>query len=158
MNQQFVIRRLPNQFVEVNEQSISNTIKPFNHPQDISDYWHAHIGCRPDFVLEQERIDVILLDSTHTPTGWTMIALGGVNFCKIRIAEIMRPAIVSNSPSFVMIHNHPSGDVESSPADRSMTRQLQQATELFGINLADHLIVHGQNKQIWYSFRQRGLL
>ena len=54
-----------------------------------------------------------------------------------------------------MVHNHPSGDPTPSEADISMTLQVQEAAQVLGITLHDHLII-GKSREL--SFRSQGYL
>ncbi|RQW19203.1 hypothetical protein EH196_19400 [Bacillus sp. C1-1] len=49
--------------------------------------------------------------------------------------------ISSNGVSFIVAHNHPSGDTEPSKDDIAVTMKLQQAANVFGIRLLNHLII-----------------
>ena len=56
--------------------------------------------------------------------------------------------------SVILSHCHPSGDPTPSPEDVRMTRQVNEAADLLGLDLADHIIV-GQDR--WISLKERGL-
>lgn len=56
-----------------------------------------------------------------------------------------------------MVHNHPSGDTSPSKDDIRLTDRMQQACELIGIPLTDHIIVGTDNRQ-YFSFREKGEL
>lgn len=53
----------------------------------------------------------------------------------------MKTAILSNSASILICHNHPSGQPEPSPEDIEVTKRLAEAGRIMGIELIDHLIV-----------------
>lgn len=55
--------------------------------------------------------------------------------------EVLKPFILANGASFLVAHNHPSGDPTPSPEDISLTRRLKAAAELMGIPLVDHLVL-----------------
>lgn len=73
----------------------------------------------------------------------------------LRIAEVFRATLISNSPALILVHNHPSGDPQPSPEDVELTRVLLDAGKLLDIQVLDHLII-GRNK--WRSLREMGLL
>lgn len=57
-----------------------------------------------------------------------------------------------------MVHNHPSGDPEPSEEDRLITIRLEQAAELYGVELVDHVIVTGAWKDKFYSFKEQQVI
>ena len=50
-------------------------------------------------------------------------------------------AITDRAASIIVAHNHPSGNLEASAADRDVTERLCSAGNLLGIKLIDHIIV-----------------
>lgn len=152
--QQFVIRKVSSGYSELSE---NTPIQSFNEPAQIRDYWHNNIATDDRFVWDQERIVVVLVDAQVKPIGWTMIALGCLDKCVSRIAEIVRPAIVANAKGLIVMHNHPSGDVNPSSADNSFTRRLREACELLDLTLFDHVIVCEERNK-FYSYKQNGAI
>ncbi len=69
--------------------------------------------------------------------------------------EVFEPALCHHAASVIVVHNHPSGDIEPSQEDREVTQRLVEAGKILGIELADHLIV---SKSTHMSFQQRKLL
>ena len=86
---------------------------------------------------------------------------GTVNSASVRVAEVLRPAIRSNSPRFIVVHNHPSGDPTPSPEDIMVTRSMRQSAEMMGIEMLDHIIVgdgrNGRDDGRFVSMKRRGL-
>jgi DNA repair protein RadC len=81
---------------------------------------------------------------------------GSVNTSQVRVAEVFKQAILDNSPSIVVAHNHPSGDPTPSPDDVAVTRELVKAGELMEVKVLDHLIIgHGPGRFV--SMKERGL-
>lgn len=64
-------------------------------------------------------------------------------------------AIVATCAGIVLMHNHPSGNVEPSAEDLQTTRQLVEASRIMGIPLHDHVII---SEGSYCSFAERGLL
>jgi DNA repair protein RadC len=63
----------------------------------------------------------------------------------VRVAEILRQAIVRNCPHIIVAHNHPSGDpTPSNPEDYEVTKQLVEAAKLLDLELLDHLVIGHQ--------------
>ena len=65
--------------------------------------------------------------------------MGSLNAASVRVGEVFREAIRSNSASVVIVHNHPSGDPTPSPDDARVTEQLVSAGKLLDIEVLDHL-------------------
>ena len=109
----------------------------------------------------REVIRIILLNTKLRFQHMETIALGSINECTARIAEILRPAIVHTAHSFILVHNHPSGDPLPSQADIDLTRRLNEASRQLGLRLQDHLIIglprHSGDRG-YFSFREGGLL
>ncbi len=105
-------------------------------------------------VLTQEHVRVMLLDSSNRLITTKTLYIGTVNTAVIRVAEVMREAIIRNSPSIVLIHNHPSGDKNPSPEDINLTRAIVSAGQLMDIQLLDHVIIAGHD---WSSLREMSL-
>ena len=94
--------------------------------------------------LVQENLVVLLLNTRNRVVARRTIYIGTANSSAVRPAEVLRPAIRENAPSFIVAHNHPSGDPTPSPEDISVTRDLVAAGKLMDIELLDHLIIgHG---------------
>ena len=91
--------------------------------------------------LVQENLVVLLLNTRNQVVARRTIYIGTVNSSAVRPAEVLRPAIRENAPSFIVAHNHPSGDPTPSPEDVSVTRDLVAAGKLMDIELLDHLII-----------------
>jgi DNA repair protein RadC len=70
------------------------------------------------------------------------------------MSEILREAVVRNSPAVILVHNHPSGDSQPSPEDVDLTRTLIAASRLLDIQLVDHLVI---GRDSWSSLKTLGL-
>ncbi len=104
---------------------------------------------------ENEKVTALFLSARHDLISSKLLALGSHNKVHLQALDVIRPAVVSQAKNIVLIHNHPSGDVEPSEEDFVFTKKCQRATELIGLKLVDHLIF-GPTK--FYSFRRAGLL
>ena len=109
----------------------------------------------------REVIRIILLNTKLRLQRMEEVALGSVNECTARIAELLRPAVIHNAHAFILAHNHPSGDPTPSSADRHLTHKLKEASTLLGLHFTDHIIIGlpgGPGRPGYFSFRQIGLL
>ena len=69
----------------------------------------------------------------------------------------MKTAILSNAVNIVMMHNHPSSNLNPSKEDTMLTDRMVTVCEILGIPLVDHIIVGGDNSE-YFSFREKGIL
>jgi DNA repair protein RadC len=64
-------------------------------------------------------------------------------------------AIKTLASSIILVHNHPSGEVQPSNADKEITNKVKNILQITDTNLVDHLII-GDEK--YYSFCDEGIL
>lgn len=88
-----------------------------------------------------ELLFAVSLTKAGEPVAVQMIAVGGVDSCMVSVAEIMKLVLLCNCPAVLLLHNHPSGSISPSKEDRAVTERVEQAAEIMGIELMDHLIV-----------------
>lgn len=134
---------------------IREVVQPYTttSPADVACYLQENVFI-PFDQCKQEELWVLCLNTRNRITHDAMIYRGNVNSSVIRIAEIFRPAILVNSMSIILSHNHPSGDPSPSPEDVQVSRTTAEAGQLLGIEVLDHLII-GQGQ--WVSLKERGL-
>jgi DNA repair protein RadC len=89
----------------------------------------------------QERFAVLLLDVKHRILGQQIISIGTATETLAHPREIFREVIKQGATRVIVAHNHPSGNLEPSPEDLNLTRQLLQAAQILDIPLLDHLIL-----------------
>lgn len=97
--------------------------------------------------IDEKRIDykeffwVMLLTNANQIIGISEIAVGNTTGVSINIKEIYQLALLANATAIIVAHNHPSGKLVPSEADRKLTRKLTDASKLLDITLLDHLIL-----------------
>lgn len=104
---------------------------------------------------DREILSVLCLDAQNQPNSFNVASIGALNTTRTRPAEILKAAILSNALGLILIHNHPSGELDPSPEDLEFTRAVQRACEVVGVDLYDHVIVTDDG---FTSLRERGLL
>ncbi|HSI85947.1 MAG TPA: DNA repair protein RadC [Candidatus Methylacidiphilales bacterium] len=112
-------------------------------------------------LLSYESLRVILLNTKQKILGIEEVTRGTINESIFHPREVLRSAVTRLAFGFVLVHNHPSGDPTPSTADKKVTQQLKQASDLMGIRFLDHIIIgapRSENSKPYYSFRQFGLL
>lgn len=101
--------------------------------------------------LDREMVCVVNLDTKLHPINYSIVTIGTVNQAIVPIQNVFKSAILSNASSIMLIHNHPSGNVEPGEDDKRFTKILLEAGKLMNIPLTDHIIV-GAGGTNWYSF------
>ena len=99
----------------------------------------------------QEQVATLLLDNKHRLIGHQVVSLGTATEALAHPREIFQSVLRSGAVKLIMAHNHPSGDLEPSPEDIKLTRQLLQAAQFLCVPLLDHLILGNGN---YRSIRQ----
>lgn len=105
---------------------------------------------------DRELLFVLSLNAKLEPQALEIAAVGGVEECALDVRSIFKHALLNNASSVMCFHNHPSGDSSPSPADKRVTRRIEQAGKILGVELVDHIILG--DKGTFYSFRQNGEL
>lgn len=103
--------------------------------------------------LEQETFWALLLDQWNRVLREVHVSTGSINRCPVTPTEVFAPALREKAVGVIIAHNHPSGKPEPSPEDRALTERLQQAGELVGVRVLDHLVICTDS---YVSFADRG--
>ncbi len=93
----------------------------------------------------QESFYVMFLDNAKQVMGLAEISKGGFNATVVDPRVVFAYAIKAVASSIILAHNHPSGNLKPSTADRHLTKRLKEAGELLGIKVDDHLILTSQS-------------
>lgn len=102
-----------------------------------------------------EEAKIILLNNNNSILGIYNLSKGGISSTIIDIRLILSIALKTNSSAIILIHNHPSGNLNPSKNDLEITKTTKEACNLLNIKLLDHLIV---SKNGYYSFLKEGIL
>ena len=87
--------------------------------------------------------------------GKVRISMGGIDQTAVDVRNILREAILNHATQIAVVHNHPSGNVTPSQADKSLTQRINKASEMLSIRLTDHVVIADG---VYYSFHDQGLL
>ena len=103
--------------------------------QLLKSYWN-------DGRLElQEEFKVILLNRANEVLGIYNMSMGSISGTVVDIRLLFAVALKCNASGILISHNHPSGNLNPSEADKELTKKIKQASEIFDIKLIDHIIV-----------------
>lgn len=102
-----------------------------------------------------ESFFILLLNKANNTIGWVKISQGGVSGTVADPKIIAKYAVESLASSVILIHNHPSGNIRPSEADKRLTKQVSEGLRLLDIAVLDHIII-GEDK--FFSFTDEGLV
>lgn len=105
--------------------------------------------------LKKEHFMAFFLDTRNQEIRRETISVGTLNYNLVHPREVFEPAVKNLAAGIIVAHNHPSGCLEPSDEDLSLTKRLTQAGKLLGIELLDHVIV---TRDGFMSFKQKGLI
>ncbi len=97
-----------------------------------------------------ESFFIVLLNRANETIGWAKISQGGVAGTIADPIIIAKYAIDTLASSVILAHNHPSGNLNPSPADINLTINVQDGLKLFNVRVLDHLIL---TKNRYYSLK-----
>jgi len=112
----------------------------FKDPQAIYAHYRLRFG-----TLHDEQLLVIKLNHRLQYTGETLLRLGSQASVSLELRDVFVDLLKSNTKKFILVHNHPSGDVTPSQNDIALTLTLIQEARKLGFVLLDHVILslHG---------------
>ena len=100
---------------------------------------------------KKEHFYALYLDTKNQIIEEKLVSKGILNASLIHPREVFNPAIRASSNSVILVHNHPSGNYTPSKEDKEVTKLLDNAGNLLGINVLDHIII---GKDGYYSFKE----
>jgi len=105
--------------------------------------------------LQQEHFVALYLNTKNQVIHKQTIFIGSLNSSIVHPREIFKEAIKRSAASIICAHNHPSGNAAPSPEDIEVTKRLQEAGYIIGIELIDHLII-GDHQ--YFSLKEQGYI
>lgn len=105
--------------------------------------------------LSHEVFCVFYLNQSNKILRYEIISSGGLTGTVADIRIMLKNALLQNANKLIIAHNHPSGNLQPSHADKELTRKLKEAAEYMDIKLLDHLIIAGTN---YLSMADEGII
>ncbi len=109
-------------------------------------------------LLKDETVEmflVIYLNNASKYLNHEVISIGGITGTVVDTRIIMKRTLEENATKIIIAHNHPSGNLSPSQADKNLTEKIKQACVLMEINLVDHIIVSHSG---YFTFSDEGFL
>lgn len=102
-----------------------------------------------------EQFYIMLLARNNACIGISNISTGGISTCIVDPKIVFGTALKARASGIILAHNHPSGNMEPSQADKYITEKLIEGGKLLDISILDHLLVTPRD---YYSFANSGLI
>jgi DNA repair protein RadC len=102
-----------------------------------------------------EHFGILCLSTKNKVIGAHVISIGSLNSTIVNPREVFKSAILNNSSSIVLFHNHPSGDPTPSKEDIEITKRLYDVGELLNVDVLDHIVV---GEYGYVSLKEQGLM
>jgi DNA repair protein RadC len=119
----------------VRERTETYTAERCRNAPDVARLVSYVIGDRPGEILI-----VVGLDARNQIRKVVQVAQGGLSGLHVAVSDVLRAALATACPSFVLSHNHPSGDPTPSAEDLAFTKRLKDGARTIGLHLADHVV------------------
>jgi len=116
------------------------------------DVWNLCADIRDS---KKEHFAAFYIDTQNCLIERQIISIGTLNASLVHPREVFEPAVRLSASSVILVHNHPSGNCESSQDDVEITKRLTEAGKILGMEIADHVIVA---KDKFLSFKERNLI
>lgn len=125
--------------------------KPFiKNSQLAYECFYAHLSD-----LNHEQFWIMLLNNANKVIRLEKIGIGGMTGTTADPKKIFKAALENNAASIMLCHNHPSGNIYPSNADKQITNNLKKAGQFLEIKILDHIIIGNDN---YFSFADEGIL
>ena len=121
--------------------------------KDVADFIRSIY--EPNSIELQEHFFVLFLNQRNEIIGYYKHSKGAINATVADVRIILATALKSLAVSLIIAHNHPSGSLTASDADKKLTEKLKEAAKMMEINLVDHIIVTPKS---YLSFADQGLV
>jgi DNA repair protein RadC len=115
---------------------------------DAAKYLRRRLGSE-----DRELFVVLFLNHSNRLLGYEVVSSGGITGTVVDVRIVLRRALEQKATALILCHNHPSGNLRPSDADRQLTQQLQAAAKLLQLHIVDHIIVSDEG---YYSFSDEG--
>lgn len=136
----------------VKEKAVNYKTIMLNKPELIVEMFNSLFRLK---LKAEEYIYLLAMDTKCNIIGVFLVGKGTVKMTVITPREMFIRLLLCGSSCFVVVHNHPSGDVTPSKDDIALTRRIKECADMMGIDFIDHIIIGGDD---YYSFNEGGIL
>ena len=122
--------------------------------KDINQYARMFWGTDIEIL---ESFFIVMLNNSNNTIGFVKISQGGITGTLVDVRILAKYALDSLATAIILVHNHPSGTLKPSQADRDITNKIKNGLGLLDIKVLDHLIIIPDN-DAYYSFADENIL
>jgi DNA repair protein RadC len=105
--------------------------------------------------LIHEEFWVLYLNNSNKVLVKKQLSKGGITGTMVDVRLIFKRAVELTSVGIIVCHNHPSGKLRPSEADKNLTKKIKEAGKTLDIKLLDHIII---TQKEYFSFADNGIL
>lgn len=105
--------------------------------------------------LDHEEFWIIYLNNSNKVLQKNQLSKGGITGTLVDVRLVLKSALEVGATGLILAHNHPSGTLKPSEADKHITLKLKKAAESLDIKVLDHLII---TEKAYFSFADKSLL
>ena len=116
---------------------------------EVREYTIKLFECNLDDINVVECVYVITVNNANNVTGFMKLSQGSITASIVDLRVLFKFVIDSLSSSFFLVHNHPSGKNYPSDSDIELTKKINEASKILGVNFLDHIII---TEESYYSF------
>jgi len=125
------------QFHLVKEERDFKRVK-ITHSKDAAEYAHNFYGTDIEIF---ESFFVILMNNANNTIGYVKISQGGIVGTIVDVRIIAKYAVDALAVGVILVHNHPSGELRASTADKELTKRIKAGLATLEIRVLDHIII-----------------
>lgn len=105
--------------------------------------------------LPHEEFWIVYLNNSNKVIGKSQLSKGGITGTIVDVRLVFKTSLELGATGVILCHNHPSGMLTVSAADRQITKQIKDAGESLDIKVLDHIII---TENGYLSFADDGIL
>lgn len=105
--------------------------------------------------LEHEEFWIVYLNNSNKVLHRAQLSKGGITGTLVDVRLVMKQALELGAVALILAHNHPSGTLKPSAADKQITQKLKIAAEALDIKVLDHVII---TQKEYFSFADEGII
>ena len=124
--------------------------KKITSSSDVNEIFQGELGD-----LQHEEFHILLLNQANKILTKQLISKGSINASIADPKMIFQRALQAKASGVILVHNHPSGNLEPSQADINLTTKLKSAGQVLDLPILDHIIIAETG---YYSFADQGIL
>lgn len=136
--------------VGIRRGAVENKRETIRNSKDVANYLKAQLQYK-----SHEVFIAIFLNQSNKILHNEVLSEGGITGTVVDTRLLLKKALEYNAVNMILCHNHPSGNLNPSQADKQLTHKIKDAAKLLDITVADHIIVSSEG---YFSFADEGLI